>query len=192
MTAVDTPGRLLAALTAVALTACAPAPAPAPPRAPLPGPAPLTAERVRPVGLRIPAIGVDESALVPLGLTAGGELQAPADFARVGWFTGGSAPGDPGPAVLAGHVDSRNGPAVFARLRELRPGDLVEVRRSDGADAVFAVDTVQRHPKDAFPTGAVYGPVPGAALRLITCGGVFDRRRSSYRDNVVVFASPSR
>ncbi|WP_285507437.1 class F sortase [Actinokineospora sp. NBRC 105648] len=144
---------------------------------------------MRPVGLSVAAIGVEESELVPLGLGGAGELLPPADYARAGWYADGPVPGDPGPAVLAGHVDSKAGPAVFFRLGDLRPGDRIVVRRSDGADAVFAVDTVQRHPKDAFPTGAVYGPVPGAALRLITCGGSFDRRRSSYRDNVVVFAS---
>ncbi|MGQ0841048.1 class F sortase [Actinokineospora sp.] len=185
------------ALTAVLAVGCAATPAPATPPPPtttntpvLPAPQPLpAAPAVEPVGLSIPAIGVAESGLVPLRLGQAGELEAPTDFARAGWYAAGPVPGDPGPAVIAGHVDSRTGPAVFFRLRDLRPGDTVTVRRSDGADAVFTVDTVQHHPKDAFPTAAVYGPVPGAALRLITCGGEFDRGRSSYRDNVVVFAS---
>ena len=91
-------------------------------------------------------------------------------------------------AVLAGHVDSREGPAVFFRLHELRPGDAVHVRRSDGTVVDFVVDAVLRVPKDAFPTAEVYGPVPGPALRLLTCGGRFDPRSGHYTDNVVVFA----
>ncbi|PWW62583.1 class F sortase [Actinokineospora spheciospongiae] len=179
-------------LALVAVTGCAPEPPVAPPATmplPAPLPAPIAAVRVSPVGLEISAIGVLEREVVPLRLGAAGELEPPADFARVGWYAEGTAPGDVGPAVLAGHVDSRAGPAVFSRLRELEPGDRVTVHRSDGAAAVFTVDEVRRYPKDAFPTDAVYGPVPGAALRLITCGGEFDRARRSYEDNVVVFAS---
>ncbi|SDW44659.1 Sortase family protein [Amycolatopsis xylanica] len=170
--------------------------APAPPQVqPAAAPAPATVEPVpprgdvRPVGLSIPAIGVEESQLVPLGLDQAGQLTPPSDFRRVGWYTGSPVPGDPGPAVLAGHVDSRSGPAVFFRLRDLKPGDQVTVRRSDGRSATFRVDTVQRYPKDAFPTAAVYGPAPGSALRLITCGGGFDAAKRSYRDNIVVYAS---
>jgi sortase (surface protein transpeptidase) len=93
-----------------------------------------------------------------------------------------------GPAVIAGHVDSRTGPAVFYRLRDLRPGDQIRVVRADGSHVRFVVEGAGSHPKDGFPTGAVFGPVPGAALRLITCAGDFDRARGSYRDNLVVFA----
>jgi sortase (surface protein transpeptidase) len=155
------------------------------------GPQPLPAAAdVRPVRLRIPAIGVDAAALVPLGLGADHELEAPARFEDVGWYAAGPVPGDPGPAALAAHVDSRSGPAPFFRLRELRDGDQVFVARSDGRETRFVVDGVQRYPKDAFPTDAVYGPAPGSALRLITCGGSFDAAKRSYRDNVVVYASP--
>jgi sortase (surface protein transpeptidase) len=139
--------------------------------------------------LFIPAIGVRESSLVLLTLQPSGELQVPADFDRVGWFAGGPVPGSPGPAVLAGHVDSRSGPAVFYRLKELRSGDEVTVWRSDGLVVRFTVDSVHRYPKNAFPTDTVYGPTPGVALRLITCGGSFDAARRSYRDNIVVYAS---
>ncbi|MDT7626127.1 MAG: hypothetical protein QOF99_7028, partial [Pseudonocardiales bacterium] len=142
-----------------------------------------------PVGLAIPAIGVDERTLVTLGRNPDGSLQVPSDYARAGWFTGGPVPGRPGPSVIAGHVDSRAGPAVFFRLRELRAGDVVTVRMSDGGQLPFRVDGVRQYPKANFPTAAVYGPVPGAALRLITCGGSFDRIVRSYRDNVVVYAS---
>jgi sortase (surface protein transpeptidase) len=154
------------------------------------GPQPLPAAAdVRPVRLRIPAIGVDAPALVPLGLGADHELEAPAKFGDVGWYAAGPVPGDAGPAVIAAHVDSRSGPAPFFRLRDLRDGDQVFVARSDGQETRFVVDTVQRYPKNAFPTDAVYGPAPGSALRLITCGGSFDAAKRSYRDNIVVYAS---
>ena len=142
-----------------------------------------------PVGLAIPAIGVDARGLVPLGRNPDGSLQVPANYATAGWFTGGAVPGALGPAVIAGHVDSLAGPAVFYRLAQLRPGDEVLVRLSDGDRVRFRVDGVRHYPKLGFPTEAVYGPVPGSALRLITCGGSFDRAARSYLDNVVVYAS---
>ncbi|WP_459643101.1 class F sortase [Kineococcus sp. NUM-3379] len=145
---------------------------------------------MEPVSLSIPAIGV-ETDLLHLGIAADGTLEVPAleQDDTAGWLASGPVPGEPGPAVLAGHVDSRRGPAVFFRLRELRPGDGVHVRRSDGTVVDFVVDAVRRVPKDAFPTAEVYGPVPGPALRLLTCGGRFDARSGHYTDNVVVFAS---
>ncbi|MFC3500485.1 class F sortase [Micromonospora krabiensis] len=139
-----------------------------------------------PTRVRVPRIDVD-SRLTVLGLDRAGALVPPADFDVAGWYGGGPAPGDTGPAVLAGHLDSRRGPAVFARLGELRPGDTVEVWRG-GQRLTFRVTGSLRTRKDAFPTAAVYGPTPGPELRLITCGGDFDRRRGHYRDNVVVFA----
>ncbi|OLR94205.1 class F sortase [Actinokineospora bangkokensis] len=150
---------------------------------------PVMPPRVVPTGLDVPTIGVAEGELVPLHLGGAGQLLPPTDFARVGWYADGPTPGDPGPAVLAGHVDSHRGPAVFYRLRDLRPGDAVVVRRSDGTTVTFTVDEVRRYPKSAFPTDDVYGPTPGAALRLITCGGDFDRTTRSYVDNIVVYAS---
>jgi sortase (surface protein transpeptidase) len=154
------------------------------------GPKPLpTAAEVHPVHLRIPAIAVDAAALVPLGLGPDHQLEAPAKFEDVGWYAAGPVPGDPGPAVIAAHVDSRSGPAPFFRLRDLKGGDEVFVTRSDGQETRFVVDSVQRYPKNAFPTDAVYGSAPGSALRLITCGGSFDAAKRSYRDNIVVYAS---
>jgi Sortase domain len=142
---------------------------------------------VAPVRLVIPAIGVS-TPLVRLGLEGDGGMEVPADFGRAGWFAEGPAPGQVGPSVIAGHVDSRTGPAVFYRLRELRPGQVALIERADGSRLRFVVEQARSFSKDRFPTGAVFGPVPSAALRLITCGGDFDRARGSYRDNLVVFA----
>ncbi len=165
-----------------------PSPAPAPGAAVPPATAPVAEPVAEPVAVSIPAIGV-ASSLVQLGLTADGSLQVPATAAQAGWFTGGPPPGAQGPAVIAGHVDSRQGPGVFFSLGRLVAGDEVVVARADGSDARFSVTATVRVPKDSFPADLVYGPVPGAELRLITCGGTFDRGIGHYRDNVVVFAA---
>lgn len=129
-----------------------------------------------------------ETALVRLGLDAASALEAPADFAVAGWFIHAPTPGELGPAIIAGHVDSKRGPAVFFRLHRLVPGDEIRVERADGRTAVFRVVAVERHAKEAFPTAAVYGDTDHAALRLITCGGAFDRASDHYRENLIVFA----
>lgn len=142
-----------------------------------------------PTVLRIPSIGVTTD-LVRLNLDATGALAAPTDFARAGWFEAGPVPGDQGPSILAGHVDSRAGPAIFFRLKELKEGDEVQVDRSDGRTVTFRVASVRRFPKDQFPTNDVYGPTPVSELRLVTCGGPFDRAGGRYLDNIIVQAVP--
>lgn len=157
----------------------------------LSGPQPIPAAAVvAPTRVVIPAIGVYQTGLEQLTRDPGtGELRAPVDYDKSGYYVDGPTPGDPGPAVIAGHVDNASGPKVFYRLRELKSGDRVVVTRSDGKAATFRVDAVEQYAKGAFPTQAVYGPAPGNSLRLITCGGVFDAAARSYRDNVVVYAS---
>jgi hypothetical protein len=140
-----------------------------------------------PTQLIVPAIGL-RTRLIQLGLRPSGAIQVPDTTAVAGWFADGPAPGQPGPAVIAGHVDSVKGPGVFFDLSQLRPGDHVYVRRSGGSIVVFTVTGVRLYLKSAFPTAVVYGPAPGAQLRLITCGGTFDYQRRSYLSNVVVFA----
>lgn len=142
----------------------------------------------RPVRLRVPRIGVD-TALVPLGLNSDGSLQVPSNFSTAGWYVFGPNPGERGPAVIAGHVDSLRGPAVFFSLGRLRAGDAFTVDRADGSRVSFSVRAVEQVAKTSFPTAAVFGPVAGPELRLITCGGPFDRSRHSYLDNVVVYAT---
>ena len=147
-----------------------------------------TASKSVPLSLGIPGIGVD-TGLVRLGLGADGSLDVPGDFGVAGWWTGGSAPGDPGAAVVVGHVDSFKGRAIFYRLRELTPGQEIVVARSDGSTVTFVVEALRQYPKDELPTDTIYGATPEPTLRLITCGGSYDRSSKSYRDNVVVFAS---
>ena len=139
-----------------------------------------------PTRLRVGAIGVDTS-LETLKLGTDGELQPPKTNEKAGWYADGTAPGDVGPAVLAGHVDSQQGPAVFYRLREVTAGDKIEVTRGDKT-VTFTVTATGWYPKKAFPTDEVYGPTPDRQLRLITCGGVFDKTLRSYQDNFVVYA----
>jgi hypothetical protein len=141
-----------------------------------------------PVRLQVPSAGVD-TALTGIDLDTAGALVPPSDNTLAGWYGAGPAPGDPGPAVLTGHVDSVGGPAVFFRLRDVAVGDPVLVGRADGTTVRFTVTRVARYAKGAFPAAAVYGPTPDPQLRLITCGGVFDRTAHSYQDNVVVYAA---
>jgi sortase (surface protein transpeptidase) len=140
------------------------------------------------VRLQIPAIAVS-TPLVPLGLLPDGSIEAPHDWNTAGWYDRGPRPGQPGPAIILGHVDSTTGPAVFYRLRELRPRDTVRVGLADGRILVFYVQRVERYPKNEFPTEAVYFPTLDRELRLITCGGDFDYARRSYVDNIVVYAT---
>jgi len=138
--------------------------------------------------VEIPAIKV-AATVDPMGLEPDGTLEVPTDFARVGWFSGGPKPGEPGAAVLEGHVDSKKGPAVFYALRKLQAGDEVRVRGSDGFVRVFVVDRLASYAKDAFPNLDVYAPTESPELRVITCTGSFDRAKRSYRDNLVVYAN---
>ncbi len=139
-----------------------------------------------PVRLSIASIGVD-TLLMDLGLMPDGSLEVPPDGKLAGWFTGAPTPGERGPAVIAGHVDWA-GPAIFHDLPLVVPGDLVDIARADGSTAVFSVTAVEQYPKDEFPTEAVYGALSFAGLRVITCGGVFNKGTGHYDDNIVVFA----
>ena len=154
-------------------------PRPTPPtRRHVPVGAQLRSEVAEPVRLRIPAVGVD-TALVRLGRAADGSIEVPAQFDVAGWFAEGPRPGQPGPAVVLGHVDSRTGPAVFYRLATAAAGAQVLVDRADGSTVAFRVSGTQRVPKVEFPTDLVYGPTLEPSLRLVTCGGSFDRQREA-------------
>ena len=182
-------------LTVSALSPAHAAPLPARP-APIPAPTGRTVapasvatgqQAARPVSLSIPSIGV-RTRLIHLGVNRDGTLQVPSSTAVAGWYTGSPRPGMVGSAIIAGHVDSRTGPGIFFWLRTLRPGDRIYVGRADGTMAVFTVTRISKFAKEHFPTAAVYGPVPDAELRVITCGGIFDRSLGRYLSNVVVFA----
>ena len=160
---------------------------PSPEAAPTPATAAPMAASV-PVRVVVPAIGVD-SPLMNLGLNADGTMQVPPTAFPAGWYTGAPTPGERGPAVIAGHVDLNGAHAVFHDLAALRVGDTVTVARADGSVATFRITAVQQYPKDAFPTDAVYGDTAGPELRLITCGGDFNRATGHFVDNIVVYAA---
>ncbi|MFF5453529.1 class F sortase [Streptomyces sp. NPDC012950] len=149
-------------------------------------PAPLP--RSRPTTVAVPAITI-EAPVIDLGLDAKGQLAAPPvdDPRVVGWYAKGSTPGERGTAVVVGHRDTRTGPAVFLNLGVLNPGNTVRIARADGKVAVFTVDRVKTYAKDDFPDKEVYGATGRPELRLLTCGGAFDRK-TGYEANIVVFA----
>ncbi|WP_405582247.1 class F sortase [Streptomyces sp. NBC_01092] len=138
--------------------------------------------------IRIPALRVD-APLMGLGLTRTGSLDVPpAGRANLaGWYEAGTTPGETGTAIVAGHVDNADGPAVFYRLGALRKGSTIEVDRRDGGTALFSVDAVEVYDAKAFPDEKVYGAASRPELRVITCGGGYSRT-TGYRGNVVVFA----
>ncbi|MBT9254588.1 class F sortase [Phycicoccus sp. MAQZ13P-2] len=141
--------------------------------------------------VRIASVDID-SVVNRTGLDADGAIQVPVHgprYDQAAWFTGSPAPGQVGPSVILGHVDSvKTGPSVFFELGGVKKGAKVEVTRKDGKTVAFEVYRVDRYPKDAFPTGAVYGNTRGPELRLITCGGTIDDTTGHYVDNVVVYA----
>jgi hypothetical protein len=141
-----------------------------------------------PVRLHIPKIQLITS-LEPLGRAPDGTVQVPNRPDLAGWYAPGPRPGDPGSAVILGHVDDDHAPAVFYRLRELRAGDQLTVTRADGSAVRFVVQHTRRYDKQQFPTDEVYYPTLRSTLRLITCGGRFDSTTGHYRSNIIVFAT---
>jgi hypothetical protein len=153
-----------------------------------PAPAVAAPDHAEPASVRIPSLGVSSS-LERLGLGGAGELLAPVDWDKAGWFADGVVPGEIGPAIIAGHVDSPTAPAVFYRLAELQPGDEIVVDTTDGESLTFRVTGSTQSGKSTFPTDEVYSNVPRPELRLITCAGAFDRSIGHYTDNLIVFAA---
>ena len=145
--------------------------------------------RSAPVEIRIPRIGVN-APVMKVGREADGTVQVPplAEHNLTGWYEYGPAPGQRGPAVILGHVDSTTGISVFYYLKNMHAGDTVYVTLADGKVAAFAVDGLQRVAKDAFPTASVYGKAGYPSLRLVTCGGPFDKATGHYVDNIIVYA----
>jgi hypothetical protein len=143
-----------------------------------------------PTEVRIDSINAD-SKLVALGLNPDQTVATPpvSQPLQASWYKLGPTPGAVGPAVILGHINGNGQQGIFSRLHEVKPGDQVKVSRADGSTALFTVTKLEQAPKSAFPTVAVYGDTPGAELRLITCGGSFDKSKRSYVDNIIVFAS---
>ncbi|MFD9292060.1 class F sortase [Streptomyces sp. NPDC060030] len=151
--------------------------------------APSGLPRSEPERISIKSIAVD-APFTPLSVGPSGQLDAPpaSDPNLAGWFKDGATPGERGTSVVAGHVDTKTGPAVFLLLSTLKAGNTVDITREDGVVATFEVDSVETFSKADFPDDRVYADKGTAQLRLITCGGVYDKKKKDYEDNVVVFA----
>ena len=175
----------------------APSPAPAAPKDASPSPKRSAAAKAKllslprssPVRLVIPEISVN-APFTDLAIGSSGQLDPPpADNANlVGWFAAGPSPGEIGTSIIGGHFDTKTSPAVFVELSELKRGSRFSIRRADGTIAEFVVDSVESFRKDNFPNKRVYADTATAQVRLITCGGAYDRAAKDYTENVVVFA----
>jgi LPXTG-site transpeptidase (sortase) family protein len=180
------PGGLDVPLTAAAPTAPPPLPVVQPPE-------PLKSVGVKPNRIAISKIGL-LAPLMALGVDAKKEIQTPplSKPNQAGWYKNGPIPGQQGPSVVLGHVNTRSGAAVFSRLKEIKRGDKIKVSRSDGNIVEFTVDGVEQVSKTAFPAKRVYGNTGEATLRLITCGGVYNSKTHHYTDNIIVYATLSK
>jgi len=157
------------------------------PRGSAPGDAVTVAVAPAPVSIAVPALGLDQ-ALIELGVTEERTLEVPEDWMDIGWWATGPAPGEPGGAVIAGHVNGDGKPAVFAELPSLERGAEVVVTRADGSAATYIVRSKEQFAKDDFPNERMYTFEGPSFLHLVTCGGSFDTRSGHYDDNIVIFA----
>ncbi|WIY04369.1 class F sortase [Amycolatopsis mongoliensis] len=186
-------GAAVAAL-ALVLAGCsaAEAPKPAAAGAPVTSSIPVTKpfKGLQPTSVKIPKIGA-ESTLLAVAVKIDGSISVPSVHQpmQAAWYKLSPVPGDVGPAIVLGHVDGDKKPGIFFKLKDLVPGDEVDIDRSDGKKLKFVVDRVTQVPKDTFPRDAVYGNSDKPELRLITCGGAFDHAEHSYKDNIVVYAN---
>lgn len=144
--------------------------------------------RSAPTHISIPALSLEADFVPPLGLNEDKTVEVPDTYTEVGWYKHGATPGEIGPAVVLGHVDSYKGPAVFWPLKDLEAGDEIHIEREDGTTATFVVTRKETYDQDAFPTEAVYGPTEGSELRLVTCTGTYNRGIQRYSHNLVVYA----
>jgi LPXTG-site transpeptidase (sortase) family protein len=147
-----------------------------------------TLPKSHPKHIKIAAIKVDAD-IVDLGLNPDKTLEVPKQYSKVGWYTQSPTPGELGPSIMVGHLDSSTSPAVFYKLKDLKQGDRIEVTREDGTTATFQVDSMKSVEQNNFPTQEVYGDIAFAGLRLITCDGTYLRSEGHYQNNLIVYAS---
>lgn len=143
---------------------------------------------ISPSRLRIPAINVD-APVIATGILDNGEMDVPNDFVSTGWFENGYVPGEPGNSVIAGHVDSKDGPAVFYDIGKLEIGDEVLVTSDEGQDLTFVVERVEIYPVDDSPLREIFGFSNGSRLNLITCTGEYNKEGLFYEDRLVVYTT---
>lgn len=146
---------------------------------------PLQARPSPPVQVSIPGLGVD-APVAPTDQIDGALQIPPADEA--GWYSEGPRPGEPGRAVIVGHLDTVDGPAVFAALPQIRRGMAIDVEGGDGTSHHFETVGVASVAKTSFPAQSVYAPSRRPTLALITCSGRFDEATGHYENNLIIFA----
>lgn len=149
---------------------------------------PQTFPKSEPTRVRVASINLDTE-LIKLGRNPDNTMEVPVRYDIAGWYTHAPTPGELGPAIIVGHVDRPGGIAIFWRLREIQPGDLIEVDRVDGKTVKFRADSIKQFPQDNFPTKEVYGNIDHSGIRLITCGGTFNSQTGRYTHNTVVYGS---
>jgi sortase (surface protein transpeptidase) len=185
-------GAIAAALLLSMLVAGCSSDSPPPAAAQVPSSVPITKpfKGLRPTSVKIPKIGA-ESSLLAVAVTPDGKISVPSVHTpmQAAWYKLSPVPGEVGPAIVLGHVDGDKQPGIFYKLKDLVPGDEVDIDRSDGKKLKFVVDHLVQVPKDQFPQDAVYGNSTKPELRLITCGGVFDHAAHSYKDNIIVYTN---
>lgn len=141
-----------------------------------------------PSKIDIPRIGVS-AGIQKVGLLTDGTIETPAILSGlVGWYQYGPSPGEQGPSVLVGHVDSYKGPSVFWNLSKLHIADTINITRSDGITVQFVVSRIAQYGQDNFSTNEVYGNIDHAGLRIITCGGTYNHLTGRYSQNTVIYA----
>jgi hypothetical protein len=148
----------------------------------------LTLTESNPTRLKIPSVGMNTTFRGPLGLEKDGSVSVPDSYTEIGWYEYGPTPGERGPSVVLGHVDSLTGPAVFYPLKQVEIGDEIFIDREDGLTAVFEVFDIENLSQNEFPTERVYGNLAYAGLRLITCTGTYDKKVLKYSHNLIVYA----
>lgn len=144
--------------------------------------------RSAPVGISIPTLNLSAEFESPLGLNEDETIEVPEAYDTVAWYQFSPTPGELGPAVVLGHVDSHQGPAVFFKLKELKPGDEILIKRHDGKTAVFEVTALEKYEQAGFPSELVYSDINHSGLRLVTCTGLYNDYTQRYSHNLVVFA----
>lgn len=140
-----------------------------------------------PVRIIIPTLNITAEFETPLGLDSEGAVEVPEAYDTVGWYKYGPTPGEIGPAVIFGHVDTYEGPAIFYSLGQLKEGDEIVVEREDGTSVTFAVQGFERVRQDEFPNDRVYGNLSYPGIRLVTCTGIYDKKSQHYSHNLIVY-----
>lgn len=147
-----------------------------------------TRESIEPFRIQIPSINVD-AGIEKVGLLENGQMGVPESFETVGWYEGGPKPGERGNSVIAGHVDSKKGPAVFFYLKNLKEGDEIIISDEKGKSLTFLVNDIKSYPTELSPVNDIFDYSYQSQLNLITCTGIYDRKTGNHSERLVVYTT---